>query len=69
MPSFSARGTDIRVARVLHEDDAAVTLEVIKNENRPMEVRDGDKFWTVIFVHQKAGGVHPWLPWEAASED
>jgi hypothetical protein len=63
------RGNQIRVGRVLHEDDAFVTLEVAKDDNRPLRVEDGDRYLTLLFVRSKPTHADPhravaWLPWE-----
>jgi len=61
------KGSDLRVARVLHEDDAMVTLEVVKDPDRKMRIEDGDRFWTLLFVRSVGDGhMEAWLPWEDA---
>lgn len=40
----------IRIARVLHQDEAFLTLEVPLDENRELRVEDGDRFYSFIFV-------------------
>jgi hypothetical protein len=63
------RGGDIRVGRVLHEDDDFLTIEVAKNEHRELRVEEGDRFLTLMFVHQppgsRPGALTAWLPWES----
>jgi hypothetical protein len=66
---FKARGDQIRVGRVLHEDDAFLTLEVAKDEHRPLSIESGDRFLTLVFVRSKPTHADPqraeaWLPWE-----
>jgi hypothetical protein len=47
---------DIVLARVLNEDDDFMTLEVIKNDARELNLESGDTFFTIIFTNGK-----PWL--------
>lgn len=66
---MKAHGSDIRVGRVLHEDDAFITLEVAKDEDRPLRVEDGDRYLTLLFVRNKPTHADPhravaWLPWK-----
>jgi hypothetical protein len=61
-------GNLMRVGRVLHEDDAFVTIEVAKSDQRQLRVEGGDQFLTLIFVHAAQTPAGPrteaWLPWE-----
>jgi hypothetical protein len=58
-------GRYLRIARVLHQDDDLVTLEVVKNERRQLRIEDGDQFWTLVFLRQERGAAMTfWLPWE-----
>lgn len=50
---------DVVLARVLHEDDQLMTLEVIKDMTRVLDVDGGDRFFTLIFTHGK--------PWDEPS--
>lgn len=59
---------DICIGRVLHEDDKFITLEVIKDEKRHLRLEDGDKFLSLLFVHQVDGKVAVWKPWEANND-
>ena len=47
---------DVMLARLLHEDDAFMILEVPKDLSRKVELQDGDQFFTIIFTGGK--------PWE-----
>jgi len=63
------KGSDIRVGRVLHEDDAFLTIEVAKSDDRPLQVEDGDRYLTLLFVRSAPTHADPrravaWLPWE-----
>jgi hypothetical protein len=62
------RGDLMRVGRVLHEDDAFVTLEVAKHDDRQLRVEGGDQFLTLLFIHQADTPHGPraeaWLPWK-----
>lgn len=68
---MKARGSDIRVGRVLHEDADFITLEVAKNNQRELRVESGDRYLTLLFVHKSPSYADPnriaaWLPWEAS---
>lgn len=53
----------IYVARVLHEDEEMVTIEFTKVDDRPLQVRDGDRFLSLVFVKSDgAGGATDWDP-------
>lgn len=56
----------LKVARVLHEDEGFMTLEVAKDDNRPLRIEDGDRFLTILFLHKVPGSndLEAWLPWE-----
>lgn len=54
MPRFTQG--DVVLARVLHQDDDLMTLEVIKNDARVLRLEDGDQFVTILFTAGK--------PWE-----
>ena len=60
---------EMRVGRVLHEDDAFVTLEVAKSDRRELRLEDGDRFLTLVFVKHSPSAADQarmvaWLPWE-----
>lgn len=48
--------TRVVLARVLHEDDDLMTVEIIKNEQRQLRIEDGDRFFTMVFTDG--------IPWE-----
>lgn len=59
---------EMRVGRVLHEDDDFVTLEVAKSDRRELRVEDGDRYLTLVFVKASPSAVDPgrvvaWPPW------
>ena len=54
----------MRIGRVLHEDDAFMTLEVPKDDDRPLRIEDGDRYLTFIFTHNTDDGIETWIPWE-----
>lgn len=59
-PAHKVIGADqVVLARVLHEDESLMTLEVIKNEQKKLQLLDGDRFLTLIFTAGK--------PWEPAA--
>lgn len=62
-------GDHIKVGRVLHEDDAFLTIEVAKDDNRTLRVEQGDRYLTLVFVRNAPTHGNPqravaWLPWE-----
>jgi hypothetical protein len=63
------RGDQLRVGRILHEDDAFLTLEVAKSDERELRIENGDQFLTLMFVraaptHADPRRAEAWLPWE-----
>lgn len=58
----------MRVGRILHEDDGFLTIEVAKSDQWRLSVESGDRFLTLLFVHQADTPHGPraeaWLPWE-----
>lgn len=60
------RRSDLKVARVLFEDDDFVTLEIAKDEHRTLRIEDGDRFFTLVFLKQNPedGTATVWTPWE-----
>lgn len=54
----------LRIGRVLHEDDAFMTIEVPKDENRQLRLEEGDRFLTFIFTRNDDGAMSTWIPWE-----
>jgi hypothetical protein len=55
----------VRICRVLHEDDAFMTVEVPKDLNRQLRLEDGDRFLTLIFCKTEDDGrLRTWIPWE-----
>lgn len=61
-------------ARVLHQDDDFITLEVAKhdgvsftlNRDDSGETVGGDEFNTLVFVRAVDGHVEVWKPWETS---
>lgn len=64
---FRARGSQIRVARVMQEDEGSIILEVQKSDDTPIDLFGGEQFLTLVFVHSVNGQVKAWLPWEKES--
>lgn len=63
------RGDQFRVGRVLHEDDAFMTIEVAKDQSRELRLQEGDRFLTLMFVRKGSSSsrhaeVQAWVPWE-----
>lgn len=63
--------SNLKVGRVLHEDDDFVTLEIGKHDDVTFHLQQddegetvgGDKFLTVVFVHNDGSGkAVPWDP-------
>lgn len=60
------------MGRVLHEDDDFIMLELGKRDdvefhfqlNESGDVVGGDRFYSVVFVHNVDGGVTTWVPWQ-----
>jgi hypothetical protein len=61
---FGITGADLCVGRVLHEDDDFMTIEVVKNEERPLNIESGDRYLTLLFVRQVDGAGQVWKPWK-----
>jgi hypothetical protein len=64
--------SDLSPARVVHEDDNFITLEVAKNEDVTWHVAPiGDdniiqRFYMVLFVHKNnRNEMEVWKPWES----
>lgn len=63
----------LKVSRVLAEDDDFITLEVGKHDgvtfhlqqNEEGETVGGDRFLTIVFLHEVDGSAETWEPWEA----
>lgn len=61
------KGTDVRVARILTEDEDFITIEVMKNMDDSWSIQEGDKFLTVLFITNegmRGNNVKAWLPWK-----
>ena len=64
MDRLRFQGSDLCAARVLHEDDDFITLEVPKDETRKLSVQSGDRWFVIAFVKARPRP-HVWKPWEA----
>lgn len=54
----------VKPARVLHEDDDFVTVEVGKHDDVSFTLEDGDEFLTLLFIRSDGeGGMEVWEPW------
>lgn len=69
------RQSDIRIGRVLHEDNDFVTIEVAKNDkvtfhlqqNEDGETVGGDEFFSFVYVRRSStrnGMMEVWDPFE-----
>jgi hypothetical protein len=58
---------NVCVGRVVSEDEDFMLLEVIKNEERKLQLdpETPDKFHMLMFVHQTENGIEVWKPWES----
>jgi hypothetical protein len=62
----------LKVSRILAEDSEFVTLEVMKNDDSTFHLQQdengnvvgGDRFLTLVFVHQVDEVVQSWDPFE-----
>ena len=68
-----ARIEELCIGRVLAEDEDFITMEIGKRDDVSFtlqqdpetgEVVGGDRFHTLLFVHQVDGAVEAWKPWE-----
>lgn len=66
MPRLRAEGSDLRVGRILHEDDDLITIEVGKRDDvtYTLDPDTPDRFLTLLFVRNTPEGVRVWTPWE-----
>lgn len=64
----TVEGKHLLVGRVISEDDKFMLLEIPKDLNEPMTIKEGDQFYTLMFM-QRAGGnnVSPFIPWDPAN--
>lgn len=58
--------SELKIARVLHQDDSFITLEICKNEHRQLKIEDGDEFLSLIFVRHDPSDntMEVWTPWK-----
>lgn len=55
----------LRAARIVSEDDDALTIEVRKANHAPPDVDRGDPWVMVVFVREDdRRSPEPWLPWQ-----
>lgn len=57
---------DVVVGRVLSEDSAFMTIEIAKSSDEQITLRQGDRFYTFMFVEivgpeQELNSFRPWL--------
>lgn len=64
MAEMSADPNHIRIAKVIGENEDGMALFVPKNMNGVFELADGDRFLTMMFIHQVGSDMEAWLPWE-----
>lgn len=68
MAEMQAGGGDILIGRVLNEDDGSILIEVPKQMDREIHLEEGDRFLSLMFVHNVAPQgappvVEAWVPW------
>lgn len=56
---------ELKIGRVLHEDDTFMTLEICKDEQRQLRLEDNDRFFTIIFLRHDPSDntMEVWTPW------
>lgn len=60
-----AKTGDIRIAKVVGENEEGLTLFVPKDMDGTFHISDGDRFLSLLFVKADGhGGVRVWVPWE-----
>jgi hypothetical protein len=59
---------EIRVGRILNEDDKSIVLEIQKHEDNPIDLFGGEQFLTLLFVHSDNGQIKSWIPWDKDSD-
>lgn len=64
MAEMNADPNHIRIAKVVGENEDGMTLFVPKNMNGVFKLTDGDRFLTMMFIHQVGPDMEAWLPWE-----
>jgi hypothetical protein len=58
----------VRIAKVVGENHDGMTLFVPKDMDGTFNLTAGDRFLTMIFVHQTQGAeMETWIPWEDGS--
>lgn len=66
--NFKAKSEQILPARVLHEDDDFITIEVGKHDDVSFTLESGDRFLTMVFVRFVGDRARAWLPWKDGAE-
>ena len=64
MAKVQGKYGEIRVGRILNEDEKSLIIEVQKHEDSPIDLFGGEEFLTLLFVHSDNGQVKSWIPWE-----
>ena len=66
---MAAYDNGVRVARVLHEDDKFMTVEIVKDLETPLNVEEGDQYYSIAFIKRTGlTTAKPWLPWEESND-
>jgi hypothetical protein len=66
---LKASNSEVRIARVVGENEEGLTLFVPKNMDGEFHLEGGEKFLSMIFVHNAGNGeLKAWLPWEGRKE-
>lgn len=64
MAKVQGKYGEIRVGRILNQDDNSIIIEIQKDQDTPIDLFGGEQFLTLLFVHSENGQVKSWIPWE-----
>jgi len=64
MAKVQGKYGEIRVGRILNQDDNSIILEIQKSNDNPIDLFGGEGFLTLLFVHSDNGQIKSWIPWE-----
>ena len=62
--------SQIRIAKVIGENEEGMTLFVPKDEHGSFQLEEGDRFLSIIFVKNTGtpGEMETWVPWRDGDE-
>ena len=64
MAKIQGKFGQLKVGRILSQDEDSVILEIQKSQDTPIDLFGGEQFLTLIFVRSNNGKVESWDPWE-----